>query len=126
MVHIARGWELDIERGPDWLFVRPHRAHGGDDIGPLNLAEEVCGLLEQNFIRRVVLELDQIGKLDSYLVGQLIRLHTRIYGQGGMLRLCGLSSGNQSVLEEARIDDHFVCYTSRTDAVKGYRPVLPR
>ena len=58
MVQIAHGWELDVERGPDWLFVRPH----GLSHDPLefveadspDLADEVWSLVEKYFTRRLV------------------------------------------------------------------------
>ncbi len=124
MVQIAEGWELDVERGPDWLFVRPHFMTRATDTPPL--AEQVWALLEQNFTSRLVLELDQIPLLHSYLIGQLVWLHKRIHVTGGVLRICGLSSANQSVLRMCQLEARFPLYTNREDAVRGYRPPQPR
>jgi anti-anti-sigma regulatory factor len=163
MIQIAQGWQLAVERGPGWLFVRPfnlfqpddglsqvddglsgqsigfgdpRRPTTGDvvvdaaneqsDAGQLDFAEQVCQLLEQNFTRRVVLELDQIGCLTSDLVGQLVLLQDRILAEGGVIRICGLSSANEAVLSECGLLGRFLCYNTRPDAVMGYRPPRPR
>ena len=125
MVQIAEGWMVDVERGPDWLFVRPRFAARGATDTP-RLAEEIWSLLEQNFTTRLVLELDQIPFLHSYLIGQLVWLHKRIHGHGGVMRICGLSQCNQDVLRICRLDNCFPQYLSREDAVMGHRPTQPR
>ena len=163
MIQIAQGWQLAVERGPGWLFVRPFNLFQPDDglsqpddglsgqgsglVGPkplpdgnvmvdaadeqaamaqLDLAEQVWQLLEQNFTRRVVLELDQIGSLTSDLVEQLVLLQDRILAEGGVIRVCGLSSVNEAVLGECGLLHRFLCYNTRPDAVMGYRPPRPR
>jgi anti-anti-sigma regulatory factor len=165
MIHFAQGWQLAVERGPGWLFVRPYNPlqHEG---GPFQLDDELTGaadslarptigaageetlvdadaavgvaeveicladqvwqLLEQNFTRRVVLELDQVGCLTSQLVGQLASLQDRVVAEGGLIRICGLSSANQAVLGQCGLLGRFVCYDTRPDAVMGYRPPRPR
>ncbi len=163
MIQIAQGWQLAVERGPGWLFVRPFNllqpedglsqpddglsgqsfglagpktspasdilADVGDeqlDAAHLDLAEQVWQLLEQSFTRRVVLELDQIGCLTSDLVDQLVLLEERILAEGGVIRVCGLSSANEAVLTECGLLGRFLCYDTRPDAVMGYRPPRPR
>jgi anti-anti-sigma factor len=125
MVQIAHGWELDVDRGPDWLFVRPHSLpRDAAEMPPL--AEQIWSLLEQNFTHRLVLELDRISYLQSYLVGQLVWLHKRIHTHGGLMRICGMSEENQDVLHQCRLDDRFPRYLNREAAVMGYRPIQPR
>jgi anti-anti-sigma factor len=125
MVQIAEGWELDVERGPDWLFVRPHYVSPqATDTPPL--AEQIWSILEQNFTNRLVLELDQLPFLHSYLIGQLVWLHKRIHTQGGIMRISGLSTPNQEVLRICQLDGRFPQYPNREDAVMGYRPTQPR
>jgi anti-anti-sigma factor len=126
MIQIAQGWEMSVDRGPDWLFVRP-RSVNNDMASMPPLAEEIWALLEQNQIRRVVVELDQIPLLHSYLIGQLVWLHKRIASQGGLMRVCGLSTANRDVLRMCRLSDRFPAYLNRGDAVMGYQPTdLPR
>ena len=125
MVQIAEGWELDVERGPDWLFVRP-RFQASQFAETPPLAEQIWSLLEQSMSHRLVLELDQIPFLHSYLVGQLVWLHKRIHTHGGIMRISGLSSANQEVLRICQLDSRFPQYPNRGDAVMGHRPTKPR
>ncbi len=126
MVQIAHAWELDVERGPDWLFVRPrgvgHETLELAEADAPALAEEIWVLLEKYFTRRLVLELDQIGHLNSFLIGQLVRLHKRIGTQGGIMRLCGLSDVNRRVLDQCRLSGRLPCYDDRAGAVMAVRP----
>jgi anti-anti-sigma factor len=126
MVCIARGWELDVERGPDWLLIRPRLLSKDAEAAP-PLAEQIWGLLEQHMTHRLVLELDQLNFLGSYLIGQLVWLHKRICTQGGLMRICGLSPANREVLHICRLDDRFPDYMDRTAAIMGnFRPTQPR
>ena len=126
MLAIAPGWELEVERGPDWLLVRV-KAPGGDAIDSPPLAEQVWALLQQHFTYRVVLELEEIEVLNSHLIGQLVRLHRLVGQHDGLMRLCGLSAYNQRVLQTCRLDQRFLSYQDRIEAVMGMcRPHLPR
>jgi anti-anti-sigma factor len=125
LLELAPEWSLEIDRGPDWMFIKLQPPRQGD-TGEIALAEMIWVKLEQSFCHRVVLELNDVTFLRSWLVGELVRLHKRVTAQGGMLRLCGLSEANQDVLRICRLDDHFPAYRNRTDAVMGYRPAKPR
>lgn len=125
MVELARGWLADIERGPDWLFVRLQKPEFEADDAPA-LADSLWELLEQHFMHRLVIEMDQIEWLQSYLVGQLVLLHRRACNTGGIVRLCGLSQANREVLHSLRLDNRFPYFTDREEAVLGYLPTQPR
>lgn len=125
LMELAPEWTTDIDRGPDWLFIRPRPPRDGD-TGEIALAEMIWQKLEQCFCYRVVLELDDVKHLRSWMVGELVRLHKRVTTQGGMLRLCGVSPANQDVLRICRLHDRFPAYRNRTDAVMGCRPPQPR
>ena len=123
LLELAPEWTMDIDRGPDWLFIRlsPPR-HG--DTGEIHLAEMIWRKLEQCFCYRAVLEMNDVGMLRSWMVGELVRLHKRVTTQGGMLRLSGLSHANEDVLRISRLNDRFPSYRNRTDAVMGCRPAV--
>jgi len=126
MLQIAPGWQLEVERGPDWLFVRIRRPDTEADDSP-PLADRIWWLLEEHFTRRLVLELDELDVLCSYLIGQLVLLHKRIAVGGGMLRLCGLSENNRQVLRFVRLENCFPVYPDRHAAVMGQAvPRRPR
>ena len=122
---IAPGWELKVARGPGWLWVKvEHPDRLGSDSPPL--AEHVWSLMERHFVCRLVLELDALDLLNSYLIGQLVLLDKRIGQRGGLMRLSGLSPCNQSVLRTHGLEGRFPVYGDLTDAVMGACPRRPR
>jgi anti-anti-sigma regulatory factor len=91
------------------------------------LADQVWSLLEQNLAHRVVLELTEIGPLDSALVEQIIDLSDRIRGCDGLMRVCGLSRRNQQVFAAEGLESRASSYADREAAVMGWaRPEKPR
>lgn len=125
MVQVATPWQFAVERGPDWLFVRltppanPLESAAG-------VADQLWQMMQQHFVNRLVLEMDQVPLLSSDLIGQLVMLHKRIVMHGGLLRLAGLSRGNEDVLRMSRLDGRFPSYADRGAAVTGTRPGQPR
>ena len=120
MSEVASGWVADVDRDRDWLFVRVRVADSQN--GNLHgFAESIWSLLQQHFMNRLVLELDELRTLPSALIGELVRLYKRIQGSGGLMRLCGLNESNQDVLRMTRLDQCFPHYLTRADAVKGVR-----
>ena len=126
LLELAPQWAMDIERGPDWLFIKLVPPHDGENHegggGEIPFAEMIWKKLEQCFCHRVVIELDEIGYLRSWMIGELVRLHKRVTTQGGMVRLSGVSPEAETVLRICRLTDRFPAYRNRTDAVMGYRP----
>jgi len=114
----ASGWITEVDRGPDWLFVRL-RAPVSRDADVSALAEQTWDLMRQHFASRIVLELEDLPLLRSSFIGELVLLHKRVHSQGGIMRLAGLSDANQSVLRMMRLDDRFPQYHNRHEAVAG-------
>jgi anti-anti-sigma factor len=125
MLVLAPEWTMDVERGPEWLFVRIHGPDDGEAEGA-DLANQIWGVLEQQFTYRLVLELDDVPVLRSCLLGQLVTLHKRIHSHGGILRLSGLSDEHIESLAACRLDHTFSRYATRTDAVMNHMPAKPR
>ena len=126
MLATEQGWNVRVDRGPDWLFVRLSTSpeHNGDYN---NLADHLWNLLEQHFIYRLVLELDELVVLPSGLIGQLVLLHKRLHTHNGVLRLCGLSDVQRQALDACRLQNRFPHYNNREEAVWGrHRPTQPR
>jgi hypothetical protein len=130
-VTVAREWKLDVERGPDWLFVRLRHV-GLRSLAPAILAEEVWALMEQNMAHRLVLEMDEVDALDGELVEQLIALEGRIAAVDGKMRLSGLNRKAEEALKLWLADGdepgtRVACFRDREEAVMGQpRPRLPR
>ncbi len=115
--------ELEIvDRGPDWLFVRlrPDPEHLDD------LAERLWKLLNQQFVHRLVLEMDEVDFLPSMLMGQLVMLHKRVLQHDGALRLCGLTPQCAAALHLCRLDQALPHFDCREDAVHGFAMSKPR
>ncbi len=111
MLEAKPGWSIDVDRGPDWLFVRLHADRG--DCGEVSgLAETLWEILQRHFSHRLVVEMEEVRWLRSSLVGELVRLHKRIASHGGLLRLSGLSDQNQEVLRHCRLAGCFPQYHS--------------
>ena len=91
-----------------------------------SLAEALWLLLEQYSSHRLVVEMDQIDVLDDMLIDQLLDLHQRVSERGGVVRICGLSPRNREVLIERRLNNRFVPYEDREEAVLGSAPRHPR
>jgi anti-anti-sigma factor len=126
MSAIAPGWILTVERGPDSLWVHVGRPEPSScDTPPL--ADEIWSLMERHLAHRLVLELEEVELLHSYLLGQLVALAKRVRDSGGMLRLSGVSELNQGVLERHGLAGLFAMYPNRPEAVMGaFRPTHPR
>lgn len=109
--------EISVERGPDWLFVK---LNGVDESADAELAGRIWRLLEEHFTYRAVLEMDEVERLNSSLLGQLVHLHKRVSTHGGVLRLCGLSDENQRVLSASRLAERFPQFSDRRSAVLAH------
>jgi anti-anti-sigma factor len=121
LAELVHDWTIDVTRGPDWLFIKLEGPQNGDAEG-VPLAEIIWDTMQQHFARRVVLELSDVHILRSYVIGQLVLLHKRIYTHGGLMRLAGLSDDNYRVLTACRLHDRFPDYATCEDAVMGHRP----
>ena len=111
------GWELDVERGPDWLLVSLKNVPDRAELAPL--ADEIWELLQTHFTYRLVLEMDNVDVLNSHLIGQLVRLYKLISRHDGVMRVCGLSAYNRRVLRTCRLDDRLLPYQDRRHAIQG-------
>ncbi len=116
----VRDWQLCVERGPNWLFVK---VKGGgvkvSDMPPLS--GRLRSLLEQNLTNRIVLELDRILIPCGYMVRQLEQLDHWIRDRNGVLRLCGLRARYAKALRRHGLGVHLAFYRDRKEAVFGIR-----
>jgi len=125
MLAIAPGWELKIERGPNCLLARIVRA-GEFDEHPA-LADELWAQMKRHMTYQVVLEMDEVGRLDSFLLGQLVQLYKRVRDHDGLLRLCGLTEPDRHVLHLCQLEGLLPAYRGREDALMGrFTPTQPR
>lgn len=117
MEAICNDWDVDVDRGPDWLFVK--LKPGSQDPG--DMAERLWSLANRHFVYRLVLEMDRVEQIPSRLMGQLVMLQKRVLQRDGALRLCGLSPECEQALHFCRLDKALPNYECREDAVHGAR-----
>jgi hypothetical protein len=109
---------LEVERGPNWLFVRVRQCRPGDPEAE-SLAQRVTSVLDQHFTYRVVLELQDATLPCEKLIEQLQTLDQWIQDHHGVLRLCGLPNAYRRPLHRARLTGRFPLYRDRQEAVWG-------
>jgi len=125
-VVLAPGWKTELDRGPDWLFVKLY-GPDSDEADATGMAESLSMLLRQEFKRRMVLELDGLVELPQDFLDELMLLHDTLSKQGALLRLCGMSNEHQEMLCENDLSGQFNSFRDRAEAVLGfYRPSKPR
>jgi hypothetical protein len=119
------GCDLRVERGPDWLIVKIDGIDESAD-NP-SLAEHIWTLMQQHLTHRLVLEMDKVPALTGFMLNELDKLYELISRRDGVMRLCGLSARNIRLLKSRRMEDRFLPYQNRKEAVMGCtHPAQPR
>jgi anti-anti-sigma regulatory factor len=117
-VHNVDGLELNVDRGPNWLFVKLRTREAPQGDVP-QFAEKLWSISSRHFIYRLVLELEDLEELPSGMMGQLVMLQERLSQCGGALRICGLSPECEETLNNCHIDSALQNHPSREAAVMG-------
>lgn len=117
---------MRLERGPDWLFVHVESGRDGCSAGRDGLADAVWEAVRESHVHRVLLELDEAGPLDDDLIATITTLGSRVRGQGGMIRICGLSGIDLRMLRARGAAAEIAHFGSRSEAVGVPRPAASR
>jgi hypothetical protein len=117
-VHIVDGLEMDVERGPNWLFVRL-RAKEDPLVEVPQIADKLWSIASRHFIYRLVLELNDLETLPTGLMGQLVLLQERLLQCDGALRICGLSPECEEKLHSFHMESALLNHATREEAVMG-------
>lgn len=125
MTTLSLGWDLDVTQGEGWLIIRP-RPHSPHTPELVPLSDEILKLVEWCWVNRVILVLDGLDLLTSFVVGQLIKLHRQLEIQGGIMRLCGVNPKHRQVLQRVGMAECLPIYEDIQDAVMGGFPCKPR
>jgi anti-anti-sigma regulatory factor len=124
-VHVVDGLEMDVDRGPNWLFVKL-RAKEKDPLNEVpQIAEKLWSISTRHFIYRLVLELEELEELPSGMMTQLVELQKRLAQCGGALRICGLSPECEESLHSFQLDCALPNHPSREKAVMGSGEFAP-
>jgi hypothetical protein len=117
-VHVVDGLELNVDRGPNWLFVKL-RTKNGSHVAIPQIADKLWSIASRHFIYRLVLELEELDELPSGMMSQLVLLQERLSQCGGALRICGLSAECETALESFHMSKALPNHASREEAVMG-------
>jgi hypothetical protein len=121
----ATAWRLEVERGPDWLFVRLCPDNPRRDLDE-DLFERVLHAYEEHFVHRLVLEMDAVPGLSAEAIDHLSWLHASIDDRGGLLRVCGLRPSCERALRRHMKKWRLSSYGNREDAICGVAHTKPR
>ncbi|MBM4091227.1 MAG: STAS domain-containing protein [Planctomycetes bacterium] len=126
MVEVKAEWDLAVERGPNWLFVRAENL-AADTEDERSLLECLWAAMQRHMTYRLVLELPEEQALDPLLIRQLLELAQMARAQDGCVRLCGMSFDERPRLRLSAFDCALPVYRDRQDAVFGSgRPRQPK
>ncbi|MEX2315737.1 MAG: hypothetical protein WD669_01205 [Pirellulales bacterium] len=126
-MHVVDGLELNVDRGPNWLFVKLRTKKAQRKTAP-HLADNLWAISTRHFIYRLVVELDELDDLPPAWMDELVELQGRLTECGGALRICGLSPECEETLQSCQTDTTLLNHASRAEAVmgSGEYAVLPR
>lgn len=110
-----QGWDVSVERGPEWLFLRLENGKPGAANRPL--AERLLGTIQANRAHRVVLELDHVDSIDDSLLDAITTVGSHVRGDGGLIRVCGLSASTLLQLRKSAPGSELPHFESRSAAV---------
>ena len=122
MLPLPHGWQATTERGPNWLLLRLRPPAAGCNQTDA-LAEVLYNLLDEHSTYRVVLDLEEVPAVRSAILNEILRLSKRVAAHDGVVRLCGLSTGAQQVVNATKLDRVIASYPSRRDAMMAGRTV---
>ena len=122
-IHNIDGLELNVDRGPNWLFVKLRSKENSKGDVP-QIADKLWSISTRHFIYRLVLELEDLEEMPSGMMGQLVMLQERLAQCGGALRICGLSPECEEVLHSCQLDSALPNHASREAAVMGGSAVV--
>ena len=129
MLATVVGYEFDVDRGPDWLYIRIRNVATDSSPSvslarlPGSFAKQVREVIEKHFTYRLVLDLHGLPELDSQLIGEIVQLDELILRHDGVLRICGLTPVGRAMLEVCRLDN--LCLAYETCATRRYSAVVP-
>jgi anti-sigma B factor antagonist len=90
--------------------------------GNVMLREVVRELLDQGH-RKIVLNLHEVGYVDSSGLGELVKTCTTVQGRGGQLKLVQLSKRVQDLLQMTKLHTVFDIQADEASAIQSFRTI---
>jgi anti-sigma B factor antagonist len=91
--------------------------------GTTNLRQDITNLVDGGS-KKILLNLEKVKYVDSSGLGELVAAHARLARHGGELKMFGLASRVQSLLQIAKLVTVFETFASEPDAMRSFS--LPR
>lgn len=119
MGHPIGGFEVSLERGPDWLFVRLVPSADGRARHAIDLGASLREIARDHGTSRVVVELDALDSVDEDLLEGLAMLGRILERESGVLRVCGVKAGNGPGHASCGSLGHLPHFSCRHEAVRA-------
>lgn len=87
--------------------------------GDQELGEAVRSLLEKGS-RKVLINFEKVGYLDSSGVGELVGCFTSLKTRGGELRICGMNSRIFNLIKMTSLHSVFTVKDTEEEALEGF------
>ncbi len=100
--------------------MRPQCGCHLDDETLQRLGELLVGLVADEGRRRLVINLANIDRLDSVLLGKLVHLHKRTLAAGGRMVLCELSPRLYETFQVLQLTNFLRIFGTEQDAVASF------
>jgi anti-anti-sigma regulatory factor len=124
MQELHGGWRVEIDHTREWLCMQLFEPFLNTPVQ--QLAEQIRRLLDREFSRNLVLEMDHVFHLSGRLMRQIQLLEEHLSCQGGELRLSGLSDECYEAVERTKMEARFPRFHTRQQALSGHNPRHPR
>lgn len=82
------------------------------------IGDQLFGLVENEGVRKMVLNFDNVQYLSSAALGKLITLHKKLQPVEGKLVLCGIAPSIYEVFELTRLDRYFKIVSDEQTALQ--------
>ncbi|MCO6043487.1 hypothetical protein NG895_06170 [Aeoliella sp. ICT_H6.2] len=118
------GFQIDVSRGPNWVFLRLSPGESGTTVNEQQLSDDLWNVVSRHLVYRVVLEFGpQFKSLTPMVIAQLDAFRTRLESHDGALRVCGLNKKSADTLAsycaESKLRSRLTSHSSVACAVFG-------
>ncbi len=107
---------LQIEESGTVTIVRFLTANVSEGAVIESVADQLSALVEEEGRRVLLIDLGEVHKLSSYLLGRLIALHKRLLALGGEMALCRITPDVRRVFDVCQLPRLLHLYADEHDA----------
>lgn len=124
MIGTESGFQIDVSRGPNWVFLRLSPGESDKGANEQQLADDLWNAVSRHLVYRVVLEFGPDFKsLTPMMIAQLDAFRMRLEAHDGALRVCGLNKKSADTLAsycaESKLRSRLTSHSSVASAVFG-------